>query len=436
MTLIKLPVKRVSSAALLLALFFLIAAPAALSQSRSEADPTTIETFPVSGDLPSGTYYYQFRTNSGPATAVLDVTTPDGGGSVSASFSGPACCSADAYVSAESGRAERLRNASNAFTVESRQKLLITLNVSVAKGRTVRFSLNFSNPDSGSGIIVTTTSPAPPPSPSPATCTDLAVTEFSVIQETSLRKVIKGNLLNLSPTAYYGGGPRSQYVAVYEIAPSFTEPQLVGFWRFIGVPAHGMLNFHVEHVLTAPRITRYEVRIVYLPDVATNRATTDDDCNDSNNSTQMQLTDARPPLTPATPTSGICTDLSLASGFEIREVGATKYIKGYITNLSDTAYSGTARGQGLQVTVLRVGEAPRLLPIMRFTEVSARGSIPYSIRDTSSGRRPPAYEARIIYSSLNATDRLEKNDDCNPANDYSRGRADDVLLPLEKLPDF
>lgn len=297
MTLIKLSVKRVSCAAFLWALFFLIAAPAALSQSRNEADPTTIETFPVSGDLPSGTYYYQFRTNSGPATAVLDVTTPDGGASVSASFSGPDCCSADAYVSVESGRAERLRNSSNAFTVERRQKLLITLNVSVAKGRTVPFRLNFSNPDSGSGIIVTPPTPTPTP---------------------------------------------------------------------------------------------------------------------------------RPPLTPE---SGICTDLSLLSGFEIREVGSTKYIKGNIMNLSDTAYSGTARGQGLQVTVFRVGEAPRILPIMRFTEVSARGFIPYSVRDTSSGRRPPAYEARIIYSSQNATDRLKKNDDCNPANDYSRGRPDDVLLP-------
>lgn len=301
MPLINPVVKYFSSVSFLLTLL-LLAAPAALSQSTNEADPTTIETFPIEGNLPSGTYYYQFRTNAGPATAVLDVTTPAGGASVSASFSGPDCCTADAYVSAESGRADRIRQASEPFTVPSRQKLNITVNISVAKGQTVRFRLNFSNPEAGSGIVVTPPRPTPTPTPTPTpgsgviitppNCADLAVRFFNVTGQTGLRKTISGTVINRSRTNRYLGGARAQWIEVLDITDEATDARLVrlvGFVRFTQIAPLGTFRYSVVHRVRENRRTRYRIRIVYAPSNATNRLLTDDDCNDANNTTIREL---------------------------------------------------------------------------------------------------------------------------------------------------
>ena len=123
--------------------------------------------------------------------------------------------------------------------------------------------------------VIPQTSPAPP-------CTDLGLAHFRVVDVTRNRKVIKSVIGNLSTTPFKGY-PRNQYVAVYDISASAKEPPLVGFFRFTEVPARGILEFSVEHNLTTPRRTRYEVRIVYLPGTATNRIISDDDCNSENN---------------------------------------------------------------------------------------------------------------------------------------------------------
>lgn len=405
-------------------------------QSTDETRPTPIVSFPITGNLGSGTYYYQMPQSlvvPGTGNATLELTPPDGGGSMTVTFSGPSCCPPEAYIGVTTGLSDPIREAAR-FNIPRAQPLLFTVYIAAGAKQTVRFRLDFHIVKSGTGGIVVT---PPPPTPTPmltpatpTTCTDLAVTDFSVVEVASGRKVIKGQLLNLSPTAFLAGHSRAQYVAVYDISTAGMEPPLVGHWRFAGVPANGALNFHVEHVFTAPRRTRYEVRIVYLPGVATNRSKADDDCNESNNSTRRQLTeggstdDVLTPTTPPTPTATPatpCTDLGVPNFRVVDVTRNRKVIKSVIGNLSATPFKGYPRNQYVAVyDISASAKEPPLVGFFRFTEVPARGTLDFSVEHTLTTPRRTRYEVRLVYLPGTATNRITSDDDCNSENNSTR----------------
>jgi len=420
-------------------------------QSTDETRPTPIAAFPITGNLGSGTYYYQMaqsRVVPGTGNATLELTPPDGGGSMTVTFSGPSCCPPDAYIGITTGLADPMREAAR-FDIPREQPLLITVYISVGAEQTVRFRLDFNIVKSGDGgIIVTPPTPTPTPTPrpmltpaTPTPCTDLAITDFSVVEVARGRKVIKGQLRNLSPTAFLAGHSRGQYVAVYDISTAGMEPPLVGHWRFAGVPANGALNFHVEHVFTPPRSHRYEVRIVYLPLVATNRSTTDDDCNESNNSTRSQSNpdDVLTPTTPVIPQTSPappCTDLGLAH-FRVEDVTRNRrVIKSVIGNLSTTPFKGYPRNQYVAVyDISASAKEPPLVGFFRFTEVPARGTLEFSVEHSLTTPRRTRYEVRIVYLPGTATNRIISDDDCNSENNSTRRQlieGGDVLV--DELP--
>ena len=271
---------------------FLLTPASGVAQSGDITHPTPIATFPVTGNLPQGIYYYEVRANAGPATAVLDMTPPDGGASMSVSISGPDCCTAEAYVSGETGSSERIRRSSDRFTVPSRQMLLFTVNIAVERGKTVRFSLNYSTRE-GSGIIVT---PPPTPTPTPAPtaastgCTDLALNGGFRLAGPPTTRTINFTLRNLSPRRYVGTA-RTQWVELLDRSRVDDPPVLITIRRFTEVPAGGSIAFSMPHSPTvlSKLPQRYLVRIVYSPSNATDRLTTNDDCVSGNN-----FTDGRP----------------------------------------------------------------------------------------------------------------------------------------------
>ena len=228
---------------------------------------------------------------------------------MSVSISGPDCCAAEAYVGADSGTGDRVRRSSEVFNIPTRQKILLTVNVSAAKGQTVHFNLNLTIGMDGSGIIVTPPRPTPTPTPTPTPgsgvvitppdCTDLAVISFSVAGQTGLTKTISGNVLNLSRRNRYLGGARSQWVEVLDITDEPMDSRLVrrvGFVRFTQIGPQQALPFSVVQNVRESRRTRYRVRIGYAPSNATNSLNSDDDCNSSNNTTTREMVGGGIPL--------------------------------------------------------------------------------------------------------------------------------------------
>ena len=263
-------------------------------QSTDGTRPTPIAAFPVSGNLGSGTYYYQVPeslVSAGTANALLDFTPPVGGASMTVTFSGRSCCPPEAYMGVTTGLADPMHETAR-FNIPSRQPILVTVYVSVAATQTVPFRLTLTI-GPGSGIIVTPP-PTPTPSPTPTTtapprgtCTDLTIRSFSVSEETGVRREIRGNVMNLSTTAY-SGYARMQWVEVRDITVSAVKPTLVGKQMFAAVPGGGATPFSVEHILTTAGRRRYEVAIVYSRSNATDSRNANDDCNSSNDSTRLQ----------------------------------------------------------------------------------------------------------------------------------------------------
>jgi hypothetical protein len=283
---------RFSLAGIFLIMAFMLQPGTATGQSTDETRPTPIAAFPLTGTLGSGTYYYEIPetlVSEGEVNATLTFTPPTGGGSMTASFSGPRCCSGEATVGESTGYAESIRR-STTFSIPGQQNLLITVYVSVAAKQTVRFSLNLSAAGAPSGIIIT-----PPPAPTPTTptggvCTDLGVDGFVVTGETGLTKEITGRVRNLTTTHPYKGYRRLQWLEVFDITDSEKGPPLV---TRIAIPeiieAGASFSYSAVHTLTVRRRTRYKVQIRYSPYNATDRSQYNDDCNSSNNSTRRQL---------------------------------------------------------------------------------------------------------------------------------------------------
>lgn len=244
------------------------------AQSTDEAHPTPA-TFPVTGSLGSGTYYYSVPATRGRVNMTLEFTPPDGGGSMSVSISGPSCCTGDAYVGADSGISETIRREAG-FAVGTNQTLLITVYIAVAEGRTVRYNLNLTGSVGG----------APLPTETPRVCTDLRVSSLIGVTNRTLYNVVRGSIDNLSATAYRSPAGR-QWVDIYDTSLNPPSPAtLVKRIPFTDVPARGRFQFSAQHNTgKTSRVTPYyKIFIVYSPLNSTDDINTNDDCNPSNNS--------------------------------------------------------------------------------------------------------------------------------------------------------
>ena len=290
------PFTKLSLAAILTAMAFMFQPGITTAQSRDENHPTPIAAFPVTGNLGSGTYYYELPESAvegGAATAVLDLTPPDGGGSMTVTFSGRLCCPPEAYIGVTTGLSDRIREATT-FNIPRQQTLLVTVYVSVGAKQTVSFRLNFTNGvPTSSGVIVTP--PAPSPTPAPTTpagglCTDLGVYGFVVTGDAALTKEITGRVQNVTTTHAYKGYRRLQWLEVLDITDSEKSPHIV---TRIMIPeiieAGGFFPYTAVHTLTAVRRTNYKIQIRYSPYNATDRSEYNDDCNSANDSTRRRV---------------------------------------------------------------------------------------------------------------------------------------------------
>ncbi len=262
-----------SSCLCALAILFFPAANAS-AQSTDLAHPTPIVSFPVTGTLGTGTYYYSVPATAGSILAVLNFTPPDSGGGLSVAISGPDCCIGDAYVGADSGLSDPVRRESR-FSVASPQTLLLLVYVSVAPRHTVRFDLTLSGSVGGS------------PAGSPL-CTDLGFIDGFNLSVSADTRTISGEIRNLSSTDYSSPADR-QVIEVFDIAKMHRVRGITGTLvrriPFTDVPARGSLPFTARHTTASLLPPVYKVRIVYSPANRTDTVTTNDDCNPSNNET-------------------------------------------------------------------------------------------------------------------------------------------------------
>jgi hypothetical protein len=252
-------------------LTIVIAAGITAAQSTDETRPTPLSTFPVTGNLGSGTYYYSVRTIAGRAKVLLEFTPPDGGGSMSVSISGPDCCIGDAYVGADSGLPDPVRR-EGSFDVRSPQTLLVTVYVAVAAGRTIRFSLNLG------GSIGDT-----PPPATRAVCTDLAAISGFGVAISGTTRTITGEIRSISATDFRSPAER-QWIEILDISKGTFAPVTVQRVPFTEVLARGRVPFTVRHTTASRLAPNYQIKIVYSPLNATDSVTTNDDCNHSNDS--------------------------------------------------------------------------------------------------------------------------------------------------------
>jgi len=267
-------VSRVAS--YLCAIFTLVViAGAASAQSTDVAHPTPISSFPVTGSLSSGTFYYAAIGEAGTASATLEFTPPDGGGSMSVSISGPECCTGDAYVGGTTGLPDPIREEAR-FTIPRRQIILVTVNVAVATKRSIRFSLTLGG-TIGPAIVL----------PLDA-CPDLEMFEGFDLTVTKGTRTISGSIVNRSLNNFVSTFGR-QWIEVRDIAKlgSVTrfDGNLVRRIPFGDVPSGGSLPYTATHRTESLLPPQYKVRIVYAPGNATDALTSNDDCNMSNNET-------------------------------------------------------------------------------------------------------------------------------------------------------
>lgn len=284
---------KLSLSGLSLLALFLLTPVAGAAQSKQRDFPTVITSFPIRGNLGTGTYYYRVPEAMVPVGEVgarLTFDPPDGGGSVTANFSGRRCCDGEATLGQSTGYAEEVQ-VHTTFTVPGIQSLLVTIDVSVADKETIEFRLGMAA--SGAPLVVTPPPAAPPATPATTTgglCTDLGVANFSVAGQTGLTREITGSVWNLTTTHPYKGYPRGQWIEVFDITDSAKEPRRVGFVRLPDIIEPGAsTSYRVVDTLTDTRRTRYMVKIVYSRNHATDRSVYNDDCNTANNSTRLQV---------------------------------------------------------------------------------------------------------------------------------------------------
>jgi hypothetical protein len=126
---------------------------------------------------------------------------------------------------------------------------------------------------------------------------------------------------------------------------------------------------------------------------------------------------ASPTPAPTPAEYSLCTDLSVV-GFNLSVSGTTRTISGVVTNRARAAFLSPAGQQWIEVhdiakMATMTGTIVARIP---FTEIPARGSFSYSATHNTRSLLTPRYRVRIVYSPLNATDRITTNDDCRPDN--------------------
>ncbi|MDI1243580.1 MAG: hypothetical protein PSX80_16845 [bacterium] len=238
----------------------------ASGQSVDEAHPTGVAAFPLTGNLGPGTYYYSVPVAPGRVSVSLTFKPPSGGGSMSVSISGPACCGADAYVGGDSGTSDDVqRNAS--FVVPTAQKLLLTVYISVERTQTIRFDL---------GLKGSLSESAPP-----SVCTDLEVSNMIGVSRSGTTLTIRGNIDNFSKNDFRSPVDR-QWVEISTGAKeSFVSLARIPFAQLL---AGRSLRVTATHTSTMRATPRFTIRIVYSPLNASDALATNDDCNSANDS--------------------------------------------------------------------------------------------------------------------------------------------------------
>lgn len=99
----------------------------------------------------SESYYYSYSAPEGRIKVVLSATPPDGGASMTVSFSGRGCCSTDSTVSFAAGDTNPVESESILET-SRRQTLLLTIDVSTPKRTGVSFTLSFGDGKAGGEV--------------------------------------------------------------------------------------------------------------------------------------------------------------------------------------------------------------------------------------------------------------------------------------------
>jgi len=249
-------------------------AATAPAQSTDEAHPTVVATFPVTGSLGTGTYYYSIPATRGRVNMALEFTPPSTGGSMSVSISGPSCCTSDAYAGADAGGPTTIRREA-AFAVGTNQTLLITVYIAVAEGQAIRYNLSLTGSIGGGAL----------PTETPAVCTDLEASTLMTVTHSALTfsNTIRGSIDNRSATAFRSPADR-QWVNLFDVALNPASPTLIKRIPFTDVPAGGRFQFTAKHTIgKARRIPpRYRIVIVYSAINATDAINTNDDCNPLN----------------------------------------------------------------------------------------------------------------------------------------------------------
>ncbi len=273
-------------------------ASAAFGDSRDINNPTVITSFPVTGNLGSGTFYYRIpeaMVSAGRANVVLDMHSPDGGASMTVTLSGRRCCPPEAYLGITTGLSDRLREATS-FEVPGQQDLLVTVYISVGAKQTVFYRINFNLGAPTSGIVVTppprrTGPPATPAIPTPdRICTDLGVDFYTVTNLRGRTKKVSGVVRNYTTTHPYKGYERGQWLQVFDVtdAPRGEPVRLLQ----VRIPRHmdpgAVFSYGVVHTPTTDR-RRYQVKIVYGAWLGTDRSEYNDDCNNANDATERQM---------------------------------------------------------------------------------------------------------------------------------------------------
>ena len=263
-------------------------------QSRDINNPTRIATFPVTGTLGSGTYYYQIpeaMVTAGRANVILDFTPPDGGASMTVTLSGPRCCPPEAYIGITTGLADRMREATS-FEIPGQQDLLVTVYISAGAKQTVGYRINFNLGAPTSGIVVTPPRrTATPAIPTPdRVCTDLGVDFYTVTNLRGFSRKVSGVVRNYTTSHPFKSFERGQWLQVFDITDSARGPVRL---LQVRIPNHmdpgASFSYGVVHTPSSDRRTRYQVKIVYGAWLVNDRSEYNDDCNNANDVTERQL---------------------------------------------------------------------------------------------------------------------------------------------------
>jgi len=294
MTHAKVLTKLLLSVLFMLTVFLLTPAGGA-AQSRDRESPTVVDSLPIRGNLGTGTYYYQIPeglVSEGSASARLNFTPPDGGGSLTANFSGRRCCEGEPTLGESTGYSHDI-GLNTTFTIPGRQDLLVTIDVAVAPKQTIRFSLAMA--PAGSSVLIKPPRPELTPTTPGGVCTDLGVDFYVVNNLRGFTKKISGAVRNYTTTHPFKSYERGQWLQVFDITDSTRGPVRLLQVRIPKDMAPGaMFTYGAVHTPSDGRRRRYQIKIVYGAWLVRDRSEFNDDCNPANDTTETEMISSSP----------------------------------------------------------------------------------------------------------------------------------------------